>query len=122
MTATVRSCASCGSSEKAGAGDQWSVASKGKVLVFLATGIAMSDFLLAMLLAFAVLVVAFPVLRWATRAEKQAEDRIVMGRVYYPTRGRKTDMPPFRRRRAASGRSGNDELVDLDGDERNDRT
>ena len=82
----------------------------------------MSDFLLAMLLALAVLVAAFPVLRWAARAEKRAEDRVVMGRVYYPTRGRKADMLPFRRRRAAPGRSGNDDLVDLDVDERNDRT
>ena len=78
-----------------------------------------SDFLLAMLLALAVLVAAFPVLRWAARAEKRAEDRIVMGRIYYPTRGRKADTSPFRRRRAVSGRRGND---DLDVDERDDRT
>ena len=74
---------------------------------------AMSDFLLAMLLALAVLVVAFPVLRWTVRAEKRADDRIVMGRVYYPTRGHKPGAAPERCRRAAPGRRGNVKLIDL---------
>ena len=71
----------------------------------------MSDFLLAMLIALALLVLAFPVLRWAVKAERRAEDQLVMDRVYYPTRGRQ----------AAYQR--NDEwLIDLDVDEWDDQT
>ena len=86
----------------------------------------MSDLLIALLFALAVLVVAFPMLRWAVRAEKRADDRIVMGRVYYPTRGRKAVMPPFRRRaieRRKAVYERNDEwLIDLDVDEWDDQT
>ena len=87
----------------------------------------MSDLLIALLIALAVLVVAFPMLRWAARAEKRADDRLVMERVYYPARGRKAGMPPFRRRRAIERHKAayerNDEwLIDLDGDECDDQT
>lgn len=82
----------------------------------------MPDFLIALLTALAVLVITPPVLRWAVRAGWQAPDRRALDRVYYAARGCKTDTAPFRRRRAAHGRHGNDELIDLDVDEWDDRT
>lgn len=76
----------------------------------------MPGLLVAILIGLAFLVVALPVLRWAVRAERRATDRQALGRIYYPTRGRKADVPSLRSRRAAYPR--HDEwLIDLDGDE-----
>ena len=83
----------------------------------------MPDLLLAMLAGMTVLVVVCLVLRWAARVEQRAHARLLIDRVYYPTRGRKAGVPPFRRRWASErrkawyGRSGNGELIDADFDE-----
>ena len=80
----------------------------------------MPDLLLAVLIFLAVLAVAGLVLRWVAKVEQRADERQLMGRVYYPTRGRKAGVPTLRRRRASGRRkvwyerNGNGELVDFD--------
>lgn len=54
--------------------------------------------LLFLLLALAGVIALVAALRRAVRTEHQAHDRQMMDRVYYPTRGRKADVPPLRRR------------------------
>ena len=76
----------------------------------------MPDLLLAVLIFLAVVGL---VLRWAAKVEQQADERQLMGRVYYPTRGRKAGVPTLRRRRAIRRkvwyeRNGNGGLVDFD--------
>lgn len=61
----------------------------------------MLDFLL-LLLVLAGVIALVAALRRAVRTEQQARDRQMMDRVYYPTRGRKADVPPLRRQRRAA--------------------
>ena len=55
--------------------------------------------LIALLLGVAVLAVFHLLLMWAARVEQRADDRHLMGRVYFPTRGRKAGVSARKRRR-----------------------
>ena len=81
----------------------------------------MPDFLVILLIGFGILAFALPVLRWAVRADRRAEERELRARVYYPGRGCKAGAPPSQPRQAAQERH-DGWLADLDVDEWNDRT
>ncbi len=44
------------------------------------------------------LAVVYVVMKWIAKAEKRAQARQEMDRVYYPRRGRKADVPELKRR------------------------
>ena len=81
----------------------------------------MADFLVIMLIGFGLLAFALPVLRWAVRAERHAEEREVRARVYYPKRGCKAAAPPSQSHQPARERH-DGWLADLDVDAWIDRT
>ena len=58
----------------------------------------MPDPLLLLAIVVPVFVIGYGVLKWAARIEGRAQARQEMDRVYYPRRGRKTDVPELKRR------------------------
>ena len=58
----------------------------------------MPEPLLLLAILVPVFVIGYRVLKWTARIEGRAQVQQTMDRVYYSRRGRKTDVPEFRRR------------------------
>ena len=57
----------------------------------------MPEMLLFIVIVVPVLAVGYVVMKRVAKAEQRALDRQVLERVYYPRRGRKADVPEFKR-------------------------
>ena len=58
----------------------------------------MPDLLPVVVIVVPLLAAVYVVVRWVAKAEQQAQAGQMMGRVYYPRRGMKADVPELKRR------------------------